>query len=67
MNSPVKDKDFDLVSTLYHALQGAELSQQYRKDAESNGDQACQELFEDIAGRYEDMANNAKSILKERL
>ncbi|WP_277811165.1 hypothetical protein [Chromohalobacter canadensis] len=67
MNSPVKDKDFDLVSTLYHALQGAELSQQYSKDAESNGDQACQELFEDIANRYEDMANNAKSILKERL
>jgi len=38
MSSPMKDKDFDLVSTLYHALQGAELSQQYRRDAESSGD-----------------------------
>ncbi|WP_179153352.1 hypothetical protein [Chromohalobacter israelensis] len=67
MSSPVKDKDFDLVSTLYHALQGAEQSQQYRKDAESNGDQSCQEFFSKIAGHYEEMANEAKSIIKDRL
>nr|WP_163503589.1 hypothetical protein [Halomonas socia] len=67
MSSPVKDKDFDLVSTLYHALQGAELSQRYRQDAESNGDQACQEFFGKIAGQYEEIAGNAKSLIKERL
>ncbi len=67
MSSPMKDKDFDLVSTLYHALQGAELSQQYRRDAESSGDQACQEFFGKIAGQYEEMASHAKSIIKDRL
>lgn len=67
MSSPFKDKDFDLVSTLYHALQGAELSLQYRQDAESSGDKECQELFDEVAGHYKEMADKAKSVLKEKL
>lgn len=46
MSSPFKAKDFDPISTLYHALQGADLSSQYRQDAESNGDTECQNFFD---------------------
>lgn len=65
MSSPMKDKDFDMVSTLYHALQGADLSRQYSSDAGS--DQEAKEFFDNVSRQYTDIAEQAKSLLKQKL
>ncbi|MGY2463666.1 hypothetical protein DQ400_06175 [Vreelandella sulfidaeris] len=67
MNSPIKDKDFDMVSTLYHASQGASLCSQFSRDAESNSDQEAQEFFDRVASQYSDIAQEAKRLLKDKL
>jgi len=67
MSSPIKDKDFDMVSTLYHASQGASLSSQFSRDAESNSDQEAQDFFERVARQYNDIAQEAKKLLKDKL
>lgn len=67
MNSPIKDKDFDMVSTLYHASQGASLSSQFSRDAESNSDQEAQDFFDRVARQYNDIAQEAKKLLKDKL
>ncbi|MWJ27310.1 hypothetical protein LG290_02525 [Halomonas sediminis] len=67
MASPVKDKDFDLISTLYHALQGAELSEQYASDAQIESDQENHEFFTKVAKDYANIAQEAKRLVKDRL
>lgn len=67
MSSPVKDKDFDMVSTLYHASQGANLCSQFSRDAESNSDQDAKAFFDRVASQYNDIAKEAKKLLRDKL
>ena len=45
MSNPIKDKDFDMGSTLYLASQGANLCSQFSRDADSNADQEAKAFF----------------------
>jgi rubrerythrin len=63
----MKDKDYNLVSTLYHALQGAETSGTYLRDAEQQGDEEVAKYFRDIQGQYTQVAEKAKDLLGKRL
>ncbi len=46
MNHPVNDKNFDMVSTLYHASQGVQLSQQFfSRCQKKKSDQEAQAFF----------------------
>jgi len=63
----MKDKDYDLVSTLYHALQGVETSERYRQDAEKAGDQEAMAFLQEAQGQYRQIADKAKSLLGNRL
>lgn len=67
MSSPMKDKDFDMVSTLYHASKGMNLCSQYSRDAESNSDQEAKEFFDRVAGQYDEIAQGAKKLLRDKL
>lgn len=67
MNSPLKDKNFDMVSTLYHASKGMNLCSQYSRDADSNSDQEAKEFFDRVASQYDDIAQEAKKLLKGKL
>jgi hypothetical protein len=62
-----KDEHYDLVSVLYHALQGDDTLTQYIKDAEKADDQELVEHFSDFQERYREMARESKELLKERL
>ncbi len=64
---PVKDKDYDLVSTLYHSLQGLQNAKQYAKDASSDGDEEAAKYFENVQSSYQDLSDKAKTLLKKRL
>jgi hypothetical protein len=37
-NAILKDKDYDLISVIYHAIQGCETVRQYAADAEKEND-----------------------------
>ncbi|HBM28267.1 hypothetical protein NH398_06825 [Halomonas sp. CnH100-B] len=67
MNRPVNDKNFDMVSTLYHASQGVQLSQQFSQDAKEKSDQDAQAFFDRVAQHYEDIADEARKLLKQTL
>lgn len=67
MNRPVNDKNFDMVSTLYHASQGVQLSQQFSQDAKEKSDQNAQAFFDRVAQHYEDIADEARKLLKQTL
>ncbi|WP_447554231.1 hypothetical protein [Vreelandella sp. EE22] len=56
MIKPVEDKDFDLVSALYHASQGANQCSQYCSDVQENADQGASAFFEGAANQYNDIA-----------
>ncbi|ATH76618.1 MULTISPECIES: hypothetical protein [Halomonadaceae] len=67
MNSPVNDKNFDMVSTLYHASKGVQLCSQFSEDAKQHSDDEAQQFFDRVAKSYEDIAEQARKQLKQKL
>jgi hypothetical protein len=62
-----KDEHYDVVSTLYHALQGAETCATYLQDAERAGDQDLVQFFREVQGTYRQLADRSKGLLRQRL
>ena len=62
-----RDETYDVVSILYHALQGAETYQQYIGDAERRGDQELAQFFRDVQEEEKRRAERAKQLLAQRL
>jgi hypothetical protein len=66
-NTGTRDKTYDLVSILYHALQGAETDDRYIQDAEQNGDQELAQFLRDVKNQNRQLADRAKQLLAARL
>jgi hypothetical protein len=66
-SEPLKDKDYDLVSVVYHASQGFETCGQYAADAKSDGDTAAVQFFQEARNKYAELASKGKDLLKQRL
>lgn len=66
-DAPLKDKDYDLVSVVYHASQGVETSQRYATEAKADGDGTAASLFEEAHMHYAELVKRGKELLKERL
>ena len=62
----VRDEHYNLVSVLYHALQGAETYQQYVRDAEQAGDQELAQFFRDCQKGDAERAKRAEQLLAAR-
>jgi rubrerythrin len=54
---------FHLVSILRHALQGAEIYDQYIEDAEQQGDQELAQFFREVKDQNRQRAERAKQLL----
>ena len=67
MNTPMKDKNYNLVSVLYHALQGSETCGTYLQDAEMSSDKESADFFGEVDTRYRQIADRAKELLSPRL
>lgn len=63
----MRDEHYDIVSTLYHALQGAEQMSQYIKDAEKDKDQEVIDFFHEVQDRNRTIADKAKKLLAKRV
>ncbi|CAM3789783.1 hypothetical protein G4177_11425 [Corallococcus sp. ZKHCc1 1396] len=62
-----RDEHHDLISTLYHLLKGASVSEQYLRDAEAAGDQELAQLFRDWQDEQRNLAERAKNLLGARM
>lgn len=62
-NTGTRDEHYDLVSVLYHALQGAEACAKYAEDAEASGEQELAEFFKDAREMQVRLAEGAKAML----
>jgi hypothetical protein len=61
------DEHFDLVSVLYHALQGSSTAWRYAQDAEEAGDVELARFFTHARDSYNELCESAKTMLKQRL
>lgn len=62
-----EDQVYGLVSVLYHALQGAETTEQYIDDAERAGDEELVKFFEQCREQDNERASRAKALLAARI
>jgi hypothetical protein len=62
-----RDEQYNVISILYHALQGAETCATYLQDAEQAGDQDLVQFFRDVQGTYRQLAARGKTLLRQRL
>lgn len=61
------DATYDLVSVLYHSLQGAETYEFFESDAEEAGDQELVTFFREVREEERRRADRAKALLVTRL
>ena len=62
-----RDVTYDLISVIYHALQGAETYQMYEQDAQQAGDREAEELFHEAHQSSRQWADRAKTLLGQRM
>jgi hypothetical protein len=60
------DQQYDLISVLYHALQGGETSQQYIDDARRAGDDELAGYFQEVQNEDRSRAERGKQLLVSR-
>lgn len=64
-NTGASDPVYNLVSVLYHALQGADLYRTYASDA--GGDQELASFFREVQQQDQQRADRAKQLLARHL
>lgn len=64
-NTGADNQQYDLISVLYHALEGAATCEQYIQDAQ--GDEEITSFFQEVQEEYRRRAERAKSLLKSRI
>jgi hypothetical protein len=62
-----KDEQYNLLSVLYHTLQGAETYEQYIHDAQQAGDQELTQFLREVQAEDRRRAERAKELLRQRL
>ena len=62
-----RDESYDLISVIYHALQGAKSCAQYVRDAHAHADEQLAQFFEEVRGSHVEVAQQAKQLLAARL
>ncbi len=62
-----KDKNYDLISMLYHSADLAETLKTYMRDAEEEGDQELVDFFGASLKNNLEASQRAKELLAERL
>ncbi|MGI9050259.1 MAG: hypothetical protein ACR2GU_12955 [Rubrobacteraceae bacterium] len=58
-----RDEHYNLVSVLYHALQGADTCDQYALDAETEGNDRYAAFFREVQEAQTEIAEQAKGLL----
>ena len=64
---PLHNKDYDLISVIYHASQGFETCQQYLEDAEKEGDRDAAQFFSEVREQNQKLVEKGRDLLKKRI
>jgi rubrerythrin len=62
----ISNARYNLVSVLYHALEGGATYDKYVQDAEQEGDQELADFFRQVQQEDANRAQQAKSLLDQR-
>ena len=62
-----KDEHYNLISVLYHALQGCETAEQYAQDAERGGDKELADFFRRVVRENREIADEGMQLLRQRV
>ncbi len=65
-NTNVSNQQYDLVSVLYHALEGGQTYSKYVQDAQQAGDQELAQFFQQIQQEDSTRAQKAMQLLAKR-
>lgn len=63
-DQPISNAQYNLVSMVYHAGQGAETCRKYVADAQQAGDQDAAAFLEEARRHYEQLAQKGLQLLK---
>jgi hypothetical protein len=66
-NTGTRDITYDLVSVIYHSLQGAETTAMFIEDAQQEGCEECAQFFREAKEEQEARADRAKQLLTTHL
>ncbi|HEX8424343.1 MAG TPA: hypothetical protein VF634_13080 [Pyrinomonadaceae bacterium] len=66
-NTGTQDTTYNLLSIIYHALQGAETYEKYINDAEQSGDHELAQYFREVRDQNVRRAEQGKQLLAARL
>lgn len=66
-NTGTQDTTYNLLSIIYHALQGAETYEKYINDAEQSGDHELAQYFRDVRDQNIKRSEQGKQLLAARL
>ena len=66
-NTGTQDTTYNLLSIIYHALQGAETYEKYINDAEQSGDTELAQYFRDVRDENTKRAERGKQLLTTRI
>jgi rubrerythrin len=66
-NTGTQNTTYNLLSIIYHALQGAETYEMYINDAEKSGDTELAQYFRDVRDENTKRAERGKQLLSARL
>jgi hypothetical protein len=62
-----RDEHYNLISVLYHLLEGAATVDQYIRDAQEAGDQELVQFFKDWQDEQRNFSERAKNLLSSRM
>jgi hypothetical protein len=65
-NTGTDNSHFNLISVLYHALEGTAIYESYIKDAEEAGDSELAEFFRNVQQETYRCSQRAKDLLRNR-
>lgn len=60
-----RDETYNIISVVYHALQGAETIEKYKQDV--SGDDKLRSFFDETQDSYRKLADRGKQLLQDRL
>ena len=63
INPHTMNKDYNLVSVLYHALQGADTCSRYQQDAVTEGVPEVADFMREVQEQNQKIAQKAKELL----
>ena len=63
----IPDVEYNLISVLYHALQGVESAEMYLEEAEEDGDEDLHDYLHEVSDTYRELAQRGRDLLIRKL